>query len=248
MVARGLKPASINTYLAIAKRIMAVAKLWGEVESDPWAEFKPLRVGKQACDFWLPEERDKFLRFCRAEDEERWRLYLVAAHTGMREGELHALRRGEIDFIRRRILVRYNYCWKTHQRLDRVKGGSAETVPMNPRVYEALQHLRLAPADARVFAEFSPNGACRTLRRIAQRAGVKPIRFHDLRHTFGTAMILAGVPTAVVQRVGRWASLVMVQRYVHLTADLLDGTTDVLVETDTQPAPKIVATVASICD
>ena len=51
--------------------------------------------------------------------------------------------------------------------------------------------------------------------RATKRAGVVKFRFHDLRHTFATRLVQAGVDLYTVQKLGRWKTVSMVQRYAH---------------------------------
>ncbi|EGT5207343.1 site-specific integrase [Cronobacter sakazakii] len=58
------------------------------------------------------------------------------------------------------------------------------------------------------------NSACR-------RAGIEDFRFHDLRHTWASWLIQAGVPLSVLQEMGGWESIEMVRRYAHLAPNHL---------------------------
>lgn len=53
------------------------------------------------------------------------------------------------------------------------------------------------------------------------RAGIEDFRFHDLRHTWGSWLIQAGVPLSALQEMGGWESIEMVQRYAHLAPNHL---------------------------
>ncbi|MNV97397.1 site-specific tyrosine recombinase XerC [compost metagenome] len=54
-----------------------------------------------------------------------------------------------------------------------------------------------------------------------RRAGIADFRFHDLRHTWASWLIQAGVPLSVLQEMGGWESIEMVRRYAHLAASHL---------------------------
>lgn len=134
-------------------------------------------------------------------------IFLTAAMTGMRQGELLALRWRDVDWEAKRIRVRRNYTrgyWSTP------KSRSGErAVPLSGRVEDALRaHLRrsrFCDEDDLVFAnplngDVLPNSplVCR-FKKALRAAGVRKIRFHDLRHTFGTRIAAAGVPMRVLQ-------------------------------------------------
>jgi len=134
-------------------------------------------------------------------------IFLTAAMTGMRQGELLALRWHDVDWEAKRIRVRRNYTrgyWSTP------KSRSGErAVPLSERVEDELRaHLRrsrFCGEDDLVFAnplsgEVLPHGPLvRRLKKALKAAGVRTIRFHDLRHTFGTRIAAAGVPMRVLQ-------------------------------------------------
>ncbi|MBA3844868.1 MAG: site-specific integrase, partial [Actinobacteria bacterium] len=134
-------------------------------------------------------------------------LYLAAAMTGMRRGELLALRWQDIDWQSLQIRVRRNY---TRGEFGTPKSRrSTRTVPLAPRLVSELKdHLersRFSEAIDLVFCN-PASGAVRDgshIRRrfiaTAGRAGLRPVRFHDLRHTFGTQMAAAGAPMRAVQ-------------------------------------------------
>ena len=134
-------------------------------------------------------------------------LYLTAAMTGLRRGELLALRWQDVDWTAGVVRVRRNY---TRGRFGTPKSGrSSRAVPLAQRVRDELQlhHERSrfqAPADL-VFAHpelgvvLDPAKLRKRFQAAARRAGLRPVRFHDLRHTFGTRMAAAGAPLRWIQ-------------------------------------------------
>ncbi|WP_407071993.1 tyrosine-type recombinase/integrase, partial [Shigella boydii] len=75
----------------------------------------------------------------------------------------------------------------------------------------------LAPSDAILFQE----GVSVKLRLPQRRAGIDDFRFHDLRHTWASWLVQAGVPLSVLQEMGGWESIEMVRRYAHLAPNHL---------------------------
>lgn len=134
-------------------------------------------------------------------------LYLTAAMTGLRQGELLALRWRDVDWPAGRLRVRQNYVrghWGTPKSrrgsrsvpmIDRVAGelerhfqrssfqGDEELVFPHPHIGEVLDHSALV----------------RRYKKALSAAGVREVRFNDLRHTFGTQMAAAGVPLRTLQ-------------------------------------------------
>ena len=135
-------------------------------------------------------------------------LFLTAAMTGLRKGELVALRWRDIDWPAARIRVRQNYV-RSEFGTPKSK-RSTRSVPMADEVGGELERLfkrsRWQKDGDLVFAhpasgEPQPkaNVSCR-FRRALKAAGLdESHRFHDLRHTFGTRMAAAGVPMRTLQ-------------------------------------------------
>jgi len=216
-----LKPKTVNLVLATLKRMLAVAVDWDLLPVNPAHGISAVKVPEQPFYYWTAVERDRFLRFARHEDPAFADLVLVAAHTGLRLGELAGLQVAQVDFERRLIRVDATYCFRARQRLERTKTGRMGYVPMNEPTFEALADRRLAATFAPVFPPELFRHAPQRLRRLAKRAGVRPIPFHGLRHTCASIMVMDGVPLYTVQRMLRHASPIMTQRYAHLADDQL---------------------------
>jgi integrase len=149
-------------------------------------------------------------------------LYVMAAMTGLRQGELIALRWQDVDREARRVRVRRSHVLGE---FDTPKSRRSErSVPLSRRVASELDDWRLetrwgSPNDL-VFAEpasgevLRRGALMRRYRRALKGAGVESgHRFHDLRHTFGTAMAAAGVPMRTLQEWMGHRDLATTQRY-----------------------------------
>jgi integrase len=134
-------------------------------------------------------------------------MYMTAAMTGMRQGELLALRWLDVDWMARRIRVRLNF---VRGRTGTPKSKrSSRSVPLADVLGGELDLLHQQSAfnddSDLVFAHphtGKPIDRSRLLKRYKQalkRAGVRDVRFHDLRHTFGTHMAAQGVPMRTLQ-------------------------------------------------
>jgi integrase len=134
-------------------------------------------------------------------------LYLVAVMTGLRQGELVALRWMDIDWQAGRIRVRRNY---TRQAFGTPKSRrSSRSVPMTNRVAGELErHFQRSAFQADDYLVVChphtghPLDASKLRKRFKgalARAALRSVRFHDLRHTFGTLCAAAGVPPRTLQ-------------------------------------------------
>jgi integrase len=168
-------------------------------------------------DFYSPEEVLALVRA--AETEQDGTIYLTAAFTGLRRGELVALRWRDVDFPGEAIRVRASY---TAGQETTPKSGKVRAVPMVPQVAEALAKLGqrdhfTAEGDL-VFTISGEYLDGSDLRRryvgAVAAAKLRPIRFHDLRHTFGSLAI----DRASIVQVQEWlghADIDTTRSYLH---------------------------------
>jgi integrase len=155
-----------------------------------------------------------------AGSEQDGAVFLTAAFTGLRMGELLALRWRDVDFAGATIRVRASYYLG---QLTTPKSGKVRAVPMAPDVAAALAQLgrreHWVGDDDLVFVGeaggYLDGSALRRRYKAALAvAGLRPLRFHDLRHTFGTRMIAK----ADIRRVQEWmghADIQTTMRYLH---------------------------------
>jgi integrase len=134
-------------------------------------------------------------------------MYMTAAMTGLRQGELLALRWMDVDWAAQRIRVRQNFV--LGQFGSPKSKRSTRSVPLADTLGGELDRLHQRTAyDADSDLVFChphtgrPMERSRLLKRYKAallRARVREVRFHDLRHTFGTRMAAAGVPMRTLQ-------------------------------------------------
>jgi integrase len=131
-------------------------------------------------------------------------MFAAAAWTGLRQGELRALRWQDVDLDAGRVRVRRSIVLG---KIDTPKSArSVRSVPLTAELAEMLGTLRDgADGDALVFGHplsGEPQPRANVSRRFSVAlvaAGLPPRRFHDLRHSYGTAMAGAGVPMRTLQ-------------------------------------------------
>jgi integrase len=155
-----------------------------------------------------------------AESEQDAAVFLTAAFTGLRMGELLALRWRDVDFTGNVVRVRASYYLG---QLTTPKSGKVRAVPLAPAVAAALAPLSRRvdwvgdddPVFVGAVGGYLDGSALRRRYKAAlASAGLRSLRFHDLRHTFGTRMIAK----ADIRRVQEWMGHADVQttmRYLH---------------------------------
>lgn len=169
-----------------------------EIENRPEVEINPDIV------FLTAEEIEALIRAA-PDDLEGPRdraLYATAGWAGLRQGELAGLRWQDVDFDAMKIRVRRSF---THGQLTTPKSRrSLRAVPMSDRLGAELDRLSRASAftadDDLVFAHpqtgnyFDASHVRKRFEAALERAELQRVRFHNLRHSFGTAMARAGCP------------------------------------------------------
>lgn len=183
---------------------------------------------------WSAAELRAFL--AATEGRPRHPLWVTAAATGLRRGELLGLSWDAVDLDARTLVVkRALSVVRRHVRLKPPKTSQARTVTLDEKAVAALADQRQRQqADAAslgpthhnawnlVFTAASgvaltPDVVSRWFRADAAAAGVRPIRLHDLRHTHATLMLAAGVPVKVVsERLGHASVQLTLDVYAHV--------------------------------
>jgi integrase len=189
-------------------------KVWG-ITYDPVDDVdRPYIKPSFDLDVYSPAEVRALVAAAAGEQDAA--IFLTAAFTGLRLGELVALRWRDVDLDRR--VVRVRGTWSGTE-LSTPKTGEVRSVPLAPQVVGALARLPAPGDDALVFAGadgwYLDRSALRRRYRKAQTAaGLPPLRFHDLRHTFATTMIAR----TSIRRVQEWmghSDLHSTMRYLH---------------------------------
>ncbi len=185
-----------------------------------------------------PDEQDRLLKAARAESLEQYAMHLVGLRAGLRRGEIVALQWGDIQFgadesdANRFIEVKRNY---VYGRFTTPKNHRTRRVDMSLELRRTLLELRdarllevFAAGKSSIAEEFvfpSKRGGVLDPDRMIrdrflptlQTAGIRAVRFHDLRHTFGAMLIAAGAPLNYVkEQMGHSSIQVTVDTYGHL--------------------------------
>lgn len=180
------------------------------------AKFR-VRYDPNAYDFFSPDEIEQLSKAAASSQDRA--IYRTAAFTGLRMGELIALRWGDVDFAGEALHVYNSYSLGT---LTAPKSGLTRTVPMADQVQKLLKaHRKTVPSgrDQLVFpgerGEYLDGSALRRrYKRALEDAKLRKLRFHDLRHTFGSIAI----DQASIVQVQAWMGHADVQttmKYMH---------------------------------
>lgn len=206
---RPAAPATVNRAVAFLKRLYNLAIRDGLLERNPVTRVKMLRENNARIRYLLPEEEAQL----RQEMSPRnWAAVSFAMNTGLRLGEMVGLRREDLDLRLGMVTVR------------RSKHGEARFVPLNQSARQALELILGGHDSPWVIPAIRGDGPRRgdslyrcTLLPALRRAGIKNFRWHDLRHTFCSRLVMAGVDLRTVQELAGHKTITVTMRYAHLS-------------------------------
>jgi integrase len=200
--AETLTKATANRDLALFRYMFNMAVKWGFLTTSPVAGVKQYKEDDRPMRVLSAEEEQALLK---ASPPHLRTLIVAALNTGMRRGELLSLQWNAVDFDQRTITVQYS------------KSGRMRHIPMNEVLWKTLHDAR--PADARgavfTYKSASISDVKTAFLKSVARSGIRVCRFHDLRHTFATRLVLAGVDLATVKELLGHASITTTMRYAH---------------------------------
>ncbi len=231
MQARGLSRNTVQRMHRVLHNALNRALEWGYVSRNVSSVVHPPTPKKYEFQPLTPEQVRRLLETALGT---RWEVLIaLAVATSLREGELLGLQWGDIDLDARRLVVRRQL--GPGRRLVEPKSDSTRRSMQLPvYVVKLLREHRARQNEARlikgheyedndlVFATYTgqpliARNVFREYKTLLRRAGLPDIRFHDLRHTAATLMLLQGVPVKVVQeRLGHSQISLTLGTYSHV--------------------------------
>jgi integrase len=211
---KGLSKKTINNHLTVLRRLLVVAKKRGLIASVPEIEW--LKAAKPEFDFLDYGEAQRLIDGA----DEEWRpMITVAVKTGLRLGELLALRwREDVDLTKGQIVVRRSV---TRRVVTTPKSGKKREVDLGDEAITALKNARhlkgplvFCGDDGRMLGK---NEVKHPLWRACRKAGLRQIGWHVLRHTYASHLAMRGAPLKAIQELLGHATIEMTMRYSHLS-------------------------------
>ena len=194
-----------NRYVACVRGILTrAAKEWGVLDSVP-----PIRTYKE------PKRRIRWITVLEAErlidamPEHYAQIVRFALATGLRMSNILKMEWSQVDMQRRTAWIH----------ADQAKAKRAIAVPLDDNAVQVIRE-RIGKDQERVFGRLNRIES-RIWKRGLQKAGIENFRFHDLRHTWASWHVQQGTPLHVLQELGGWECVEMVQKYAHLSTEHL---------------------------
>lgn len=207
----GRTKSTANRYRSLLSSIFKVAVRNRRLATNPCVEVDRFKEGKGRMKFLSPLEEEVLRAAIRDICPERESEFDLALNTGMRRGEQFGLTRSGVDLERRILTVK----GKTGQRY----------IVLNSTAKAAIETLLKRSTGEQVFPECKEPGQRdgrrwfeKCIRKCSDLApGLKGFRWHDMRHTFASRLVMRGVDIRSVQELLGHKSIVMTMRYSHLS-------------------------------
>ncbi len=242
----GRSHSTINRDISALRASLQKAWDWELLDNHPLARLKPLKVDRRPLVRYLTQgeekrlytalqARDNLMREARVSankhrEERGYELYpnlgtyadnltplvILAINTGLRRGELWNLTWRDIDLRKKTLTVSG----------QGAKSGQTRHIPLNTAALEALKTHRGEAVPMPTVPVFG-NAEFRTaFNGVLGRAKIQNFRFHDLRHTFASKLVMAGVPLNTVRELMGHGSIEMTLAYAHLAPENLRDAVD----------------------
>ncbi|MDH3973505.1 MAG: site-specific integrase [Deltaproteobacteria bacterium] len=224
---QSVKPKTVINEIVPLKKMFKHAVLWGYLKINYAECVERPRVEKEEMDIFSPEEINLFLNHVATKFKP---FFLTAVLTGMRRGELIGLQWGDIDWNHKQIHVRRAFCNTSKKSISPKSKSSVRRIDLTPSLVSALKRHKLAcplSEDDLVFCTskgtpFDPDSIVkREYLPALRRAGLRKIRFHDLRHSNVALRIEEGQNIKYIQnQVGHASIQTTLDRYGHLIKEV----------------------------
>ncbi|MBI4378421.1 MAG: site-specific integrase [Nitrospinae bacterium] len=219
-ITNGKAPATANRHLATLKHMMTKAVEWEMVEEEVLKKVRKVKFlheNNRRLRYLSKEECQSLINVCSPHLRP---IVITALNTGMRKEEILSLEwEKHIDLKHGFIL------------LDVTKNGERREIPINQTLKDTLQRIPRRLDSTYVFID--DNGkrykyVNRSFKTGCRRAGIKDFRFHDLRHTFASHLVMAGVDLTTISRLLGHKDIKMTLRYSHLAPSHMVKAVDIL--------------------
>jgi integrase len=229
--AGGLAPKTVQNVHRMMHRALSDAVRWGYLPRNPAKDAQPPRVGRSRPTIWTPPQLGVFVGQVR--HDRFFALWLLVVTTGLRRGELAGLTRQDVDLVHKRVspsVPRVVVAGRAVESETKTRAG-VRSLALDPDTTAALHdYIERWSVERRLLGQGSqllfvwPDGRPLHPDTITSRfhkhcieAGLPRIRVHDVRHSYASAALSAGVPAKVTsERLGHATAAFTLQTYAHI--------------------------------
>lgn len=212
--------------LKIVKRILQIAIDNGKLDRNP-CQGMLVKVPETEMKVLTNSEAQELLSQAKATNHRFYPIWLVALFTGMRSGELFALRWSDVDFETCQISVARS--WNSKNGYTATKNQKTRIVPISDELLVFLKQLKLQGGTEESvlprLMEWQRGSAAKVLKEFCRALQITEIRFHDLRATFITNLLARGTPLVQVMAIVGHSDMETTNEYVRKAGIELQGAT-----------------------
>ena len=232
----GLSPRTVGHVHRVLRNALADAVRIGKLHRNAAALARPPSVPHREMSVWSPEQLRQFLGYLQRKQHRLLALWVLAATTGLRRGELLGLRWQDVDLDNGRVsivqtltvaggVVRFSEPKTARGRRSLALDDATVKALRAHRKQQSEERLAWGPAWQDVGLVFTredgrhldPYWPTHALPRLAREAELPRIRLHDLRHSYASAALVAGVsPKVVSDRLGHSTIALTLDTYSHV--------------------------------
>lgn len=220
---------SQRNILKMVRRIFQIAVDEGHLERNP-AQSIVIRVSQTIQKVLTAKETELLLKSAKETNHRFYFVWAFAVMTGMRSGEMYALKWTDIDLEAKNIAV--NKQWTSKDGVHELKTHDWRVVPISKDLLELLQEIKRSDeASEHVLPrlqEWAHGEQARVLRNFCESINITSVKFHDLRATFITNMLAQGVPLVKVMSIVGHKKMETTDMYLRLAGVDVKGATDSL--------------------
>jgi integrase len=212
----------VNNIIKILKAMFTKAYDWELIDEDVLKrvrKVKQLKGENKRLRYLSEEEAERLISHCEPYLKP---VVITALNTGMRKSEILHLTWDRVDLKNRLIL------------LDKTKNGERREVPINNTLFQTLSGLTRHLKCGYIF--YNPDtlkpyyDLKKSFGKALKKAHILDFRFHDLRHTFASRLVMKGVDLTTVKELLGHKSITMTLRYSHLASAHIQNAVNILDE------------------
>jgi integrase len=215
--------------LKIIKRIFQMAVDHDKLDRNP-ATGMSVKVAEKEKKVLTGNEVKTFLKEAQITNHRFYPIWVMALFTGMRSGELYALKWSDVDLENR--IIHVSKSWSSKNGFTSTKSQKSRVVPISSELMSFLKERRLK-GETKEFVlphlpEWSQGAQAEVIRSFCKSIGVTQVKFHDLRATFITNLLTRGESLARVMAIVGHADIDTTNVYLRLAGVEIMGATDKL--------------------
>lgn len=189
---------------------------------------RPITVPERQKSFLNEAQAYQLLNSAKETGHPWYEIWSAALYTGMRTGELYALRWEDVDFTAKHIKL--NLSWSAKKGIKGTKSNKNRIVPIAPAFLELLKELKIKTGDSHLVLPRAPGWKAgkqaKVLKEYLLSINLPPVRFQDLRASWVTILVNLGLPLGKIMEAGGWENLETMDIYLRSTGINVVGITD----------------------